>query len=83
MAYTNQTLRASPFSALTRAFSAAARGIAAIFDSFALALAVSNTAQARLEQAEQLQAKTDAELAEIGIARDDITRYVFRDLMWT
>ena len=35
----------------------------------------------RLHDVQRLEAMTDAELAEFGIARDDIVRYVFRDLM--
>ncbi|NSX54400.1 hypothetical protein [Parasulfitobacter algicola] len=38
--------------------------------------------QGRVAQIEKLNAKTDAELKEIGINREDITRYVFRDLIY-
>ena len=36
-----------------------------------------NSSRARM--VERLSMKTDAELAELGIAREDIVRYVFRD----
>ena len=37
--------------------------------------------QPRLKEIERLYALNDAELAEMGIARDDIPRHVFRDLL--
>ena len=40
----------------------------------------SASANARLNRIETLNAKTDEELMEIGLRREDITRYVFRDL---
>jgi uncharacterized protein YjiS (DUF1127 family) len=38
--------------------------------------------KSRMDEIEALNAKTDAELAEIGITRDDIPRYVFRDTFY-
>lgn len=38
-------------------------------------------AQSRTQEFERLNAKTDKELESLGIARDDIARYVFRDLI--
>ncbi|MFD1344788.1 hypothetical protein [Litorisediminicola beolgyonensis] len=38
--------------------------------------------KARLPQIRALEAKTDAELAEMGLTRDDIPRHVFRDLWY-
>jgi uncharacterized protein YjiS (DUF1127 family) len=35
--------------------------------------------KSRMDQIEAMNAKSDAELAEMGITRDDIPRYVFRD----
>ena len=35
----------------------------------------------KLVEIERLYALTDAELAEMGLARDDIPRHVFRDLL--
>lgn len=37
---------------------------------------------ARIAQIERLQAKTDAELLEMGLKRDDIMRHVYRDLFY-
>lgn len=36
----------------------------------------------RAEQVEQLMAKSDDELAKMGIVRDEIPHYVFRDLFY-
>ncbi|MDD9706924.1 MAG: hypothetical protein QUV10_03495 [Paracoccaceae bacterium] len=38
--------------------------------------------KSRMDEIEALHAKSDAELAEIGITRDDIPRYVFRDTFY-
>jgi uncharacterized protein YjiS (DUF1127 family) len=38
--------------------------------------------QGRLDQVERLRAKSDAELAEIGLKRNDIVRHVFRDRLF-
>lgn len=35
--------------------------------------------QARVRQMEALSAKSDAQLADMGLRRDDIARYVFRE----
>ena len=37
--------------------------------------------RARLSEIAQLDAKSDEELAQMGLRRDDIPRYVFRDLI--
>ncbi|WP_177172759.1 hypothetical protein [Loktanella sp. DSM 29012] len=39
--------------------------------------------KSRLDQIERLNAKTDTELAEMGLRRQDITRHIFADLMNT
>lgn len=36
----------------------------------------------RREQIEALEAKTDEELARMGLTRDRILDYVFRDMIW-
>ncbi len=36
----------------------------------------------RSQQIAALEAKSDAELAHLGITRDRIVHYVFRDLIW-
>ena len=38
--------------------------------------------KSRMDEIEALNAKTDSELADIGITRDDIPRYVFRDTFY-
>ena len=38
--------------------------------------------RARTEQIEALEALSDAELAKLGVQRDHIVRYVFRDRCW-
>ncbi|MDR9484566.1 MULTISPECIES: hypothetical protein [Sediminimonas] len=38
--------------------------------------------RSRVDQIEALQAKSDAELERMGVARDDIARYVFRDTFY-
>lgn len=38
--------------------------------------------EARVERLHKLQLKSDAELAEIGLRRDELPAYVFRDLMY-
>ncbi len=39
-------------------------------------------ARSRSDQISRLNAKTDAELARMGLKRDDIVRYVFRDTLY-
>jgi uncharacterized protein YjiS (DUF1127 family) len=36
----------------------------------------------RRDLVERLEAKSDAELAELGIRREDITKHIFRDLFY-
>lgn len=36
----------------------------------------------RRDQIEALEAKSDAELARMGLTRDRIAEYVFRDMIW-
>ncbi|THD75643.1 DUF1127 domain-containing protein [Thalassobius vesicularis] len=38
--------------------------------------------RSRADQVRALNAKSDAELSKMGITRDDIPRYVFRDLFY-
>ncbi len=38
--------------------------------------------KSRVDQVRKLEAKSDAELAAMGLKRDDITRYVFRDMFY-
>lgn len=39
-------------------------------------------AQSRAGEVERLNAKTDAELARMGLKREDIARHVFRDILY-
>ncbi|SPH21880.1 hypothetical protein ASD8599_02631 [Ascidiaceihabitans donghaensis] len=41
------------------------------------------SAEARAQKIEILNSKSDAELAEMHLRRDDIPAYVFRDLMYS
>lgn len=54
---------------------------AGFFASLGRALTAASEGQARLDEAARLQAKSDAQLAELGIKRDDIVRHVFRDML--
>ncbi|SDY17856.1 DUF1127 domain-containing protein [Citreimonas salinaria] len=47
--------------------------------SFLTAIAESNS---RMREAERLNAMSDAELARIGLKREDIARHVFRDMYY-
>lgn len=55
--------------------------VTGFFATVGRAMIVASTGEARLRQAEFLNAKTDAELAEMGLRREDIAGFVFRDLM--
>jgi len=46
------------------------------------ALMTNSTGQQRMNRIAYLQSKTDAELAELNIKRDDIVHYVFKDLYY-
>lgn len=71
---------------LTTDIHAADRGLRARFSAFLSSVARAFEAHAhsasRRDQIETLQAKSDAELAEIGVKRDDIVHFVYRDLFY-
>lgn len=46
------------------------------------AIVDASESSARLAQIRALEAKSDDELAELGLKREDIPRYVFRDLFY-
>jgi hypothetical protein len=48
---------------------------------FARAFALAKNAEARFDEIQALQALSDAELARRGIARDNIVRHVYADLL--
>lgn len=56
--------------------------IAAFFASIAKGMETYAHHLSRMDQVEALNAKTDAELAALGVSRDEIPRYVFRDLFY-
>ena len=57
-------------------------GIGAFFSRVGLSLAQNSSAQRRLDMVQALQAKSDAELAELDLKREDIVPYVFKDLYY-
>ncbi|MDP5334952.1 MAG: DUF1127 domain-containing protein [Paracoccaceae bacterium] len=50
---------------------------------FARAFEAYTRRRSRIDRVEALQGMTDAELADLGIQRDQIVHHVFRDLYWT
>ena len=56
-----------------------AAGLNRVFNSFLNFLVSISMAQSRVRQIEFLCALTDEELAERGLSRQDIVRYVYRD----
>ncbi|MBR9652832.1 hypothetical protein IT775_17070 [Thalassobius aquimarinus] len=40
------------------------------------------TRRSRIDQVQKLDAKSDAELAALGLKREEIPRYVFRDMFY-
>lgn len=55
--------------------------ISAFFTMVGRAMTMSSAMDARLKHVDALNAKSDAELAAMNLRREDITAYVFRDLM--
>lgn len=41
-----------------------------------------SVAQSRADQVQRLNEKTDAELARMGLRRENIAHYVFRDILY-
>lgn len=60
-------------------FDAVVSAVSVFFTAFGKAMMASS--EARLQKAERLNAKSDEELAALGLRREDIPSYVFRDLM--
>ena len=54
--------------------------IGGFFRSVGTAMVVNSSGYQKLQKVQRLQAKTDVELAEMGLKREDITRFVFHDL---
>lgn len=78
MAYNDSFSRTS----ISQALHAVGSAIGGLFASVGKALVLNSSANQRLRQVEALQAKSDAELAQMGLKREDITRYVFRDILF-
>lgn len=70
----------------TLALSPAATGTTSLFHTlFAAikrALSSYDAAQSRANEVRRLEGMTDAELARIGLRREQIARYVFRDILY-
>ncbi|KIN76510.1 hypothetical protein [Sulfitobacter mediterraneus] len=56
--------------------------IANSFFKFGRAIMTNSAGQRRIDRVERLRAKSDAELAELNIKRDDIVHYVFKDIYY-
>ena len=50
--------------------------------SVGMAMMVNSTGAARVQKVRDLEALSDAQLAELGIPRDQIVRHVFRDVYY-
>lgn len=58
------------------------RSIGKFFSAIGAGLVRVGEASSRARELEVLNAKTDAQLAEMGLKREDIVRFVFRDMMY-
>lgn len=81
MAYSTFSTAAPAGFSLTAAAASVGAGIAGFFAALSRAAMAASTGQARLDEATRLRAKTDAELAELGLTRDEIIHHVFRDVI--
>lgn len=54
------------------------KSVAGLVGGFFVAISVANR---RIAEMEALQAKSDAQLAKMGLRREDIARHVFRDTL--
>jgi uncharacterized protein YjiS (DUF1127 family) len=61
----------------------ASRGVLSrIMARIASAATAYSVAQSRADQVQRLNEKTDAELARMGLRRENIAHYVFRDILY-
>ncbi len=74
-----QSIATLPLMIARRGLTLAGKILGSIWDSMMKAAEASS----RVHRIEALEAKSDAELAKMGIKRDDIVHYVFRDLYYT
>lgn len=56
--------------------------IQTVFSAIGKAMLMTAQSDSRMRQVEALNALSDAELAERGLRRDEIARYVFNDAFW-
>ena len=56
--------------------------LATVFRSIGTALINASEASSRIRKIEALQAKSDAELAQMGLKRDQIVHHVFKDFYY-
>ncbi|MDJ0827121.1 MAG: DUF1127 domain-containing protein [Rhodobacter sp.] len=56
--------------------------VGAWFAGLGRAVFVARAAEARVTEMERLTAMSDAELAKLGLRREDIARHVFRDILY-
>lgn len=82
MAYSTHTAPAASGFSLRPVFAALGHGWNVVRDTLGRAAEVNMTAHRRVEIAARLQAKSDEELAAMGLKREDIVHHVFRDLFW-
>lgn len=75
----SRNVATSAISLLRRSFAA----IGSFLGRFGESLMRANEASTRIEQMQVLQAKSDEELARLGIKRDGIVHHVFRDLYYS
>ena len=81
MAYSSVSAPAHAGFSITAAATLVGTAITGFFARLARAAMAASTGQARLDEANRLQAKSDAELAELGLKREDIIHHVFRDFL--
>ncbi|WP_306045471.1 DUF1127 domain-containing protein [Nioella sp. MMSF_3534] len=68
--------------ALSPAATGTASPIRSVFAALMRVFSAYDAAQSRANQVQRLNGMTDAELARIGLRREDIARYVFRDILY-
>ncbi|WP_298861436.1 DUF1127 domain-containing protein [uncultured Sulfitobacter sp.] len=56
--------------------------LTSLFKSIGNAIVRASEASSRIKRVEALRAKSDVELADMGIERDDIVHHVFKDLYY-
>ncbi|SEW28991.1 hypothetical protein SAMN05444851_2742 [Aliiroseovarius sediminilitoris] len=56
--------------------------IASFFASIGQAIIIASESRSRMDQIKALEARSDDELAEMGLKRENIVQHVFRDLCY-